>query len=609
MKRVRKMSEENKKENKEEDLTKEKVEKLEKEKKEAVEELEVQKYFTTEKTEPKFNAMALAEDIKKIVRFITLRDTEEVFYYNEKEGIWEPYGETIIEEKAREILGSCATQHYINETVAAIKQTTYTSRDIFNSLSLEEIPVANGVLNWKTKQLRSFKPEDYLTYKLPVIYNPNAKCENFNKFLSEIVREEDVQLVKEMFAYCLHRSYINNKAFMLVGDGANGKSTLLEVLTAFLGKENVSSVALQDLLTNRFAAAELYGKLANIYADLPADILKDTGKFKILTGGDLITAERKFKNLFQFVNYAKLIFSTNNVPYASDQSDAFYRRWIIINFPYKFVDNPTNQNENKKDDQILKKLITPEELSGILNECIENLPRLLEKGFSYRKTTEEIRNEYLRVASPIAAFVMDCVIEDPDSFVLKEELYTAYCEYCRKNNLPIKTNTVFHKELRKYVKVSEENKRFDKERKRVYLGIRLVEQVEQAEQVVGIFKVPRFLQTLNMKKVVPSEPPVPLQISKEVNTSPLMSQAQSSNNTLRDKAIYWVVNNPRGYIWDLKIFLSEDKSLEGKTEKEREEIIERKILKPLQAEGLIIINPDDTVELNYSKYYQMFGGS
>ena len=71
----------------------------------------------------------------------------------------------------------------------------------------------------------------------------------------------------------------------------------------------MSHVALQDLEENRFQVAELYGKLANIFADLPNKRLQSSSMFKTLVSGDRITAERKHENPFVFRNHAKLIFS------------------------------------------------------------------------------------------------------------------------------------------------------------------------------------------------------------------------------------------------------------------------------------------------------------
>ena len=101
-------------------------------------------------------------------------------------------------------------------------------------------------------------------------------------------------------------------------------------------KTNVSHIALQDLEDNRFRVAELYGKLANIFADLPSRRLYSSSMLKTLVSGDPITAERKHERPFVFRNVAKLIFSANAIPGTSDRSHAFYRRWMIVPFEHTF---------------------------------------------------------------------------------------------------------------------------------------------------------------------------------------------------------------------------------------------------------------------------------
>jgi putative DNA primase/helicase len=96
-----------------------------------------------------------------------------------------------------------------------------------------------------------------------------------------------------------------------VGIGRNGKSKLLELITALLGKDNVSNQTIQSLCYNRFSLAELHRKLANISADLPSKELANTGIFKMIVGGDRLEGEHKHKDPFYFDNYAKLMFSCN----------------------------------------------------------------------------------------------------------------------------------------------------------------------------------------------------------------------------------------------------------------------------------------------------------
>jgi putative DNA primase/helicase len=430
--------------------------------------LDSEKYFSQEVSPGKFVPEYLAQDMMDRVKFITLSDSEEIYWFDEEEGIWRSNGDILIKKMGTDLLGDKTKQNYLNETIGYIQGKTYYDRKIFDSSIINPIPLQNGVLDLNTMQLLPYSPEFYFTSKLNIKYNPNADCPKIKKFLGEIVDPNDVDLLTECPGYCLYRKYLVQKALMLVGDGANGKSTYLSLLTIFLSPENVSSVSLQDLERNRFASSNLYRKLANIYADLPGVALQNPGLFKMLTGGDMIPGEKKFKNTFFFVNYAKLIFSANQVPFIADESTAFFRRWIIVNFPNKFENDKANP-------LILQELTTEDELSGFLNLAIEGLRRILQKGFSYSKSTEEIREAYIRASNPIGSFVLDCVAQSPNDFVIKEELYTAYNNYCRNKKLTIVDKSVFSKKIRVYVQVEDFRPTVENKRVHAWKGIKLVQ--------------------------------------------------------------------------------------------------------------------------------------
>jgi len=297
-----------------------------------------------------------------------------------------------------------------------IKVSTYTQR---REESPNLIPLENGVFDLDLNELRPYTSDFMFFNKIPVKYNPEADCPLIKNFHKEITNsEEDITILEEVLGFCLYRDYFIAKSLMLAGGGSNGKSTWLALAKRFLGKENVSGRSLQDLEEHRFAKADLHTKLTNIYADLPDKALFRTGMFKMLTGRDLIAAEKKHRDTFHFVNYAKLMFSANKVPESPfDNSEAFFRRWIIIVFPNVFTGEDA-------DPQILDKLTTEEELSGLLNLALTGLKRLLKNGvFSHSKTTEEIKEDYIRKSSPIAAFAMDCLETDSDAFIVKKELF------------------------------------------------------------------------------------------------------------------------------------------------------------------------------------------
>ncbi|MCZ2808294.1 MAG: phage/plasmid primase, P4 family, partial [Candidatus Bathyarchaeota archaeon] len=317
-----------------------------------------------------------------------------------------------------------------------VTASTYMKREEFTA-PIQYIPIKNGVLDISQNPVKLLKHDKkyYFTKQLPVAYHPEAECPKFLKFLSEILPDETHRLqVQEMFGWSLWRDYSHQIAFILIGEGSNGRSTLLNVLRSLLGDRNVAALSLQCLCKNRFAVAELYQKFADIAPDIPRDKIEDSSAFKNLTGGDLLTAEKKFRNPFRFVNYAKLIFSANKLPYSKDKTYAYYRRWMLILFNIRFGDGG-----QPVDKRMLEKITTPEELSGILNWALEGLKRLNEQGdFTGRMSVAETEKYYERLVSPVYMFLSDCIAEtkDPQEYIPKDYLWDEVLRYCQDNNLP-----------------------------------------------------------------------------------------------------------------------------------------------------------------------------
>jgi P4 family phage/plasmid primase-like protien len=432
----------------------------------------------------KFVPKLLAEELMEEHSFITMRDNEQIYVYSE--GFYQPYAEPLIKQECKARLEEEYRINRVHEVVDFIKASTFQNR---REEAPNLVPLKNGVLDLDTMELKAHSSEYMFFNLLPVEYDPNATCPKILKFLGEItVAKEDVDLLLEVQGYCLYRDYVIAKSLMLAGEGANGKSTFLALVKAFLGLENVSGRSLQDLEEHRFAKADLHYKLANIYSDLPDKALYRTGTFKMLTGRDLITAEKKFMNSFNFVNYAKLLFSCNKVPEAYDDTSAFFRRWIIMVFPNKF------EGDNC-DPYILSKLTTPEELSGLLNLALASLKKLLEKGtFSYSKTTEELKEDYIRKSSPIAAFIMDCIEVDSDAAIEKKVLFKVFAAYCRQKSLPIVTETTFLKNLSQHIAVIDFRPEIGKERPRMFKGIRY------SEGASSVSRVSRHFLTLSSRR-------------------------------------------------------------------------------------------------------------
>lgn len=386
--------------------------------------------FFTDNDSPKFVPLWLAQEIMDDHHFATHEENEELYIY--ENGVYRPRGEIKTKQEAQKRLGRYAKNHYINETLQTIKRLNYVSKEKFNNPN-NGLVVENGLLDLETRELKPHTPEHIHTEKIPWKYNPDADCPEIKQFISEIVHEEDVKLIQEMFGYCLLKDYPYAKAFMLIGNGANGKSTLLDLLERFLGEENTAGPSLQDLLNNRFAKIQLYGKLANIHADLSPEELEKTGTFKMLTGGDTINGEKKHKDPINFKNHAKLIYSANELPKTSDRTEAFFRRWIVIDFPNQFTEDNEDTNTN-----LPECLINPESMSGLLNWALDGLDRIKEQeGFSMTESRKEIQERWILKTDSLRAFVNRALTTKIDARTSRNDLYEIYKKFCNHHNIYI----------------------------------------------------------------------------------------------------------------------------------------------------------------------------
>jgi len=298
-----------------------------------------------------------------------------------------------------------------------------------------------------------------------------------------------MKLLQEMWGYCVTKDYKYHKAFMLYGSGKNGKSTLIELLKGFLGERNYSSVSLHDLCYKRFAKAKLYGKLANLHADIPSKKLIETGNFKMLTGEDTLWADVKHKEGFDFRNHAKLIFSANELPRTRDTTLAFFRRWIIIEFPNIF----TGEDE---DPTLPDSIMTEEEMSGLLNWALEGLKRLREQGgFSKTETIEDVKSEWILRTDPLRAFVDRFVEVKKGAMIKKKDFESALGEFCEEHDLEPPTSSVIGRTLPTLIpQVKRERPKIEGKQVRVWRNIKFKDTTDK-EYIQDISKTyPRYAQ-------------------------------------------------------------------------------------------------------------------
>ena len=246
--------------------------------------------------------------------------------------------------------------------------------------------------------LREFNAEDFLPYQLPFEFNEAASCPKFQKYLDEVLPEKELQdIVAEFFGYIFTRGLKMEKAMLLYGSGANGKSVLFDIMNALLGKENISNFSLSNLLEEHNRALIAY-KLLNYGSEINATKTRD--EFKVLVSTEPIQARLKYGNSFTMENYAKLCFNCNELPKDFDHLNAYFRRLLIIPFRVTVPENTQ--------DKMLASKIIENELAGVFNWIIDGLKRLLKtEKFTESQIVTDTLDIYKRESDSVACFIAE----------------------------------------------------------------------------------------------------------------------------------------------------------------------------------------------------------
>lgn len=329
------------------------------------------------------------------------------------------------------------------------------------------IAFRNGVYNMIDDSFVPFSPEIIITNKIKWDYNPAAYSELVDKTLDKIAcNDEEVRmLLEEVIGYCMYRRNELGKAFILIGDRSNGKSTFLDMVKTMLGDENIASLDLKEL-GDRFKTAELFGKLANIGDDIGDEFIANAAVFKKLVTGDRISVERKGQDPFEFNNYSKMLFSANNIPRIKDKTGAVQRRLTIIPFDAKFsADDPDF------DPYIKYKLREQECIEYLILLGIKGLKRVI----GNHKFTKSIRvdkelEEYEETNNPIIGFYKEVGMEEIENEPTKD-VYKRYQEYCLANNLQPMSNIEFSKQVKKKFDFEIIDKKIDGVKYRLFVKV------------------------------------------------------------------------------------------------------------------------------------------
>lgn len=307
------------------------------------------------------------------------------------------------------------------------------------------IAFSNGLYDLRDGSFRGFTPDIVITNKIPWAYNPAAYSELLDHTLDRLACDDpEVRaLLEEMVGYCLYRRNELGKAFILIGDKSNGKSTFLHVVKNMLGDANIASLDLKEL-GDRFKTAELFGKLANIGDDIGDEFIANASVFRKLVTGERVNVERKGQDPFEFNNYSKFLFSANVIPRMKDKTGAVQRRLVIVPFDAKFTPNDPDFRPFIKDE-----LCEQEPMEYLIILGLAALKRvLMNNRFTTSQRVQGQLDEYEENNNPIIGFINEVGLEgienEPSNMV-----YRKYKEYCIANNFQALSAIEFSRQLTK----------------------------------------------------------------------------------------------------------------------------------------------------------------
>lgn len=324
-----------------------------------------------------------------------------------------------------------------------------TGRRLTDRPSTNLLNVANGMLDPLTGELHPHDPKYLSSAQIPVRWDPEATCPTYERWLESVCPIQAAAL-EEAAALMLNPARIPHKSLFLFGVSHSGKSTFLRIMKAIAGDANTSGVTLHQLADDKFSAAQVYGKLLNVGADLSNASVEDLSTFKMLTGEDLIEANRKYGQKFSFTNRALFAFSANDVPMVSEISRAYFNRILPFKFPHTFAGN---------EDPTIEATILETELSGVLKRWQFRLVETATRGHmlptdpavavEFEINSDKIQlwiSEDMRIVAPVA--VSDFKTATPASKgMTASRIYDRFVAWCTDNNVGLIGKQKFYRRL------------------------------------------------------------------------------------------------------------------------------------------------------------------
>ncbi len=339
---------------------------------------------------------------------------------------------TLTGEERKRALAFVATSGNARRIAAAVELAAIESRVIARVETLDANPdfltVANGTLDLRTARLRPHDRADLMTQAVDVAYEPEASCDRWQRFLSEVFAG-DVELIafiQRWAGYCVTGHTREHKLAVLHGGGANGKSTLVEQLKAVTGK--LAATAAFDTFTRstsdrgpRNDLARLRGARLVVASESGQGRALDEAVVKEITGGDVIAARFLYGEHFEYRPQFKLMLVSNHRPHVDGGDDAIRRRVLLVPFEESFA--------GREDRQLGERLAA--ERGGILAWAVRGAVDWYRHGLQPPRRVLKATRDYLADEDVLGAYLGDCC--QPGGQAAVGEIRAAYEAWCARH--------------------------------------------------------------------------------------------------------------------------------------------------------------------------------
>lgn len=371
-----------------------------------------------------------------------LSDPDSGILYRWNDQYFERYEEDYVERFCIDILGDESDQARVKNAVFQAKRLSVLPHGRKINEANDWVCLQNGMFNLSTFEIRPHDKDYFCTFQLPFSFDPDraGRCDRFLQYLDETIQTPGpIMQIQEFAGYCLTPEVRYEKALLLLGPGADGKSKFMSILEALVGPDNCSAVSFQDL-EDQFHRSYLYNKLLNISTEVGSKAM-ESAYFKAIVSGDPISAAFKHQDIFHFRPRCKLVFAGNRLPRILDNSDGPFRRLLPITFKKQFM-----EDDPQRDPKLLEKLL--EELPDIFQWALVGLHRLWEQGrFTDCDETRKLLLEHRRANNPVLCFVEDeCTVAEYES-AGKADLYKRYKSYAASSGYSTMGKENFFREL------------------------------------------------------------------------------------------------------------------------------------------------------------------